>query len=170
MRKVRRKKIESITYGLLKNYGFEKSGFDIEELVKQLGILYSEKVLGKNVSGASAIHDDIKLIVVNSQHNPPRKRFSIAHELGHLFLHPESLVNFSAQSVLYRDGVPSEKTDQLEIEANYFAACLLIPERLIIHEIGGRTEFDEEAIEILARKFKVSQIVMSLRFISLGFV
>lgn len=170
MRKVKRKKIESIAYGLLKNCGFEKSDFDIEMLVGQLGIHYSEKMLGKNVSGASAIENGVKMIVVNSQHSPARRRFSIAHELGHLFLHQNSLVNFSGQSVLYRDSVSSEGTDQLEIEANYFAACLLMPERLIMHEIEGRIEFDEEAIEMLARKFKVSQIAMSIRLTNLGFV
>lgn len=52
-------------------------------------------------------------------------------------------------------------------EANYFAMCLLMPERFVMAEIakmGGRVDFaDDDQIAALAKKFKVSVTMMALR-------
>ena len=54
------------------------------------------------------------------------------------------IVDFIRKSVLYRDDISAEGTDWQEIEANYFAACLLMPEHLIVAEANNRKELDEE--------------------------
>lgn len=50
----------------------------------------------------------------------PRQRFSIAHELGHIFLH-----NNNQATVYNRE--PSPNDDPVETEANIFASRLLAP-------------------------------------------
>ncbi len=79
-----------------------------------------------------------------------RKRFSIAHELGHLFLHmgfkvdPQKWAASSEYDVMNRYGTSEE-----EYEAHEFAGAFLMPEREFRevakqNQSGG--DFDTEAI------------------------
>jgi len=60
----------------------------------------------------------------------PRRRFSAAHELGHAVLHRERMGRYRAdnRTTLLED---DESTDELEREANQFAAELLMPEAVV---------------------------------------
>jgi Zn-dependent peptidase ImmA (M78 family) len=56
--------------------------------------------------------------------------------------------------------------EEMEREANYFAMCLLMPEKLLRHEvsaIGGLDLCDDEKLKALARKFGVAQGLMAIR-------
>ncbi len=60
----------------------------------------------------------------------PRRRFTAAHELGHAVLHRERMGRFRAdteKTLLEAD----DSTDELEREANQFAAELLMPEAVL---------------------------------------
>jgi len=72
---------------------------------------------------------------------------------------------------MFRDEKSSEGSDRREIEANHFAACLLMPEELVELEIEklGR-DLDESDIETLAQIFEVSPIAMSIRLSALGHI
>lgn len=75
-------------------------------------------------------------IVVNSTHPPERQRFTVAHELGHFLLHRnDSDFNFRAETAHrsddYFEYIEPHKPAQ-EIEANYFAATILMPENLFV--------------------------------------
>jgi Zn-dependent peptidase ImmA (M78 family) len=84
-------------------------------------IIRERKDAGKNFTIKLPLHT-----------SPKRDMFTIAHELGHLFLHfyygtkrwwdSEDYFYFQ-DSMLTRNG-----TGTMEQEANYFAACLLMPE------------------------------------------
>lgn len=52
------------------------------------------------------------------------QRFVCAHELGHFFLH-------KGKNAIFMDTKAGLNTSKYEIEANEFAACLLIPEEVI---------------------------------------
>jgi Zn-dependent peptidase ImmA (M78 family) len=58
----------------------------------------------------------------------------------------------------------------LEIEANTFAAELLMPADLLLGTLGGRSIDleDDEAVASLAKRFKVSEAAMRFRLSSLG--
>ncbi len=60
----------------------------------------------------------------------PRRRFSAAHELGHAVLHRERMGRYRADSkkTLLED---DDSMDELEREANQFAAELLMPEAVV---------------------------------------
>ncbi len=61
-----------------------------------------------------------------------RQRFTIAHELGHFFLHRASSTVFvDAAPIFFRDESSSNGSQREEIEANAFAAELLMPEDAI---------------------------------------
>ncbi len=57
----------------------------------------------------------------------PRRRFSAAHELGHFLLHREAMGRFRADTDETLQEADEEVADQMEREANRFAAELLMP-------------------------------------------
>ena len=59
----------------------------------------------------------------------PRRRFTAAHELGHAVLHRDRMGRFRADETIAEGA--DQPDDQLEREANRFAADLLMPEELI---------------------------------------
>ncbi len=115
------------------------------------------------------IKEGTSIIGVNALHHPNRRRFTIAHECGHFILHKNQV----AQEIhvdkffpmLMRDSISAAGIKQIEIEANFFAAELLMPKTLLIKELGDES-FDideEEIVGTLARKFEVSQSAMRFR-------
>jgi Zn-dependent peptidase ImmA (M78 family) len=110
------------------------------------------------------------IIGVNSMHPTTRRRFTIAHELGHLMLHGDELHIDEGFPFAFRDEISSLAVDPAEIEANQFAAELLMPEAWIAAEVRVQ-HLDiesEDFIEALARKFGVSVQSMTHRLSSLG--
>lgn len=109
-------------------------------------------------------------ILVNTNDAPFRKRFSIAHELGHVYLHLEHDGEFADHDYdLYRDlyvyNDTASQNNIKEIEANQFAASLLMPKDLIIKE------FKVNSIVVkIAQKFQVSVDAMKIRLLKLNLI
>lgn len=114
-------------------------------------------------------------IVVNETNSEERKRFTIAHELGHYFLHASQTVHIDdlntaelsdVESVFYRNDVSSQATQLSEIEANQFAAELLMPTEKISEDIqmlrANKLGLSEAVID-LAQRYQVSQAAMAIR-------
>lgn len=105
------------------------------------------------------------VITVRSDLTPPgRKRFAIAHELGHFFLHPQTkqlkLCTDKDMSI-WRENYLCE-----ESEANAFAAELLMPEFLFAPLLKGKDpEFD--FVRELADLFNATLTATALQFIRL---
>jgi Zn-dependent peptidase ImmA (M78 family) len=122
---------------------------------------------GKNVSWAIFQIDDGYAIMIEESESENRKRFTLAHELWHFFLHKEILDNgiIDYSYTLYRSILYSDldsDTKKIEEEANYFASELLMPENLV-REAWTKTKNIEE----LSFWFKVSMQAMSFRLINL---
>lgn len=68
----------------------------------------------------------------------PRWRFTLAHEVGHLFLHKERLTAYldeytdNENSIVNNLGITTIHNDRLEIQANMFASLLLVPNDYLI--------------------------------------
>ena len=100
-----------------------------------------------------------------------RKRFTIAHELGHFFLHikdqekPRTLIADYSSEVMFRTSniQRSAERQQLEIEANFFAAELLMPEDKVkeIYQIVKNTEkvADFFWVSNQAMQFRLANII-----------
>lgn len=97
-------------------------------------------------------------ILVDTEGAPTRRRFTTAHELGHLVED-----GASAQTDRRRDKLSRTGTDPHEVFANEFAAALLMPEYAIKRLLGAG-----ERKERLAKFFEVSPIAMKHRLENLG--
>lgn len=95
-------------------------------------------------------------LYVNDRDPINRKTFTIAHEFGHWVLHREFYLKFPDRyPVLPRFSSPSNG-DPFEVEANHFAANLLVPYRLLRPVIGA-------PVSRLAEIFSVSRQMMEIR-------
>lgn len=85
---------------------------------ESLGIIVSFESLG-SIRGYYSKARKQKFIHINSDLPECLQKFVCAHELGHSILHPDSNTPFLRENTLL-------SVDRLEIEANQFAACLLL--------------------------------------------
>lgn len=92
---------------------------NLMELLEDKGIRIFEVDVNDEFDGLSAFVGDIPVIAVRSRNDLVRKRFTIAHELGHIML------DFSA----------TEDQSQ-ERFCHSFAGALLLPENIIYAELG----------------------------------
>jgi Zn-dependent peptidase ImmA (M78 family) len=71
----------------------------------------------------------------------------------------------------FRADPTSEPADHRETEANAFAAALLMPSAWLKDDLRGRKVdalFGEIPLEKLARRYRVSQLALSIRLVNLG--
>ncbi len=143
----------------------------IESIVAKNKVRLLPFDLGENISGVLVIENGEATIGYNKNEHRVRNRFTIAHELGHFILHKDKdLFVDKGFKVMFRGVSSGDKYNkQDEIEANEFAANLLMPENLLRSEIAKLDlDFtDEESIKQLAKKFDVSTVAMSFRMAKL---
>jgi Zn-dependent peptidase ImmA (M78 family) len=104
----------------------------VETLAERAGAVIRYEPFDGKLSGMLYRSDDGAVIGVNSLHPAVRQRFSIAHEIGHLLLHEPELHVDEHAFVAFRDPESSKASDPAEIEANQFAAALLMPADLLM--------------------------------------
>jgi Zn-dependent peptidase ImmA (M78 family) len=141
----------------------------VEKVAKQLGVLVRFSPFDDELSGMVYIKDGVPIIGVNSLHHPNRQRFTIAHELGHFELHRDMITSSvhvdKTFPALMRDMKAATGTERIEIEANQFAAELLMPKARLDEVLEGKQfDIDDDGpIEDLAKKFKVSKQALEYR-------
>ena len=122
-----------------------------------------------NMVGMIVRRGDEVAIVVSKDDPPLRRRLAIAHDLGHYFLHLDRdgddqfldrEVDLFRNSLRLEDGFTAER--RREVEANLFAASLLMPEDDV-----RRYWKERRSIEELAEIFSVSTTEMGSRVASL---
>lgn len=124
---------------------------------------YTIKVFSPNVEVShisGAILQDKKVILINSKDNYKKQRFTVAHEIGHLLLHPKERF-ISCHKTIDKYNMKEYKK---ECEANEFAGCLLMPKK----EFFKQWEECAEDIAKLSNTFLVSIPAVGLRISSLG--
>lgn len=143
---------------------------DIERIIRAEGIVLRPEALEDDVSGMLVINDTQIVIGVNSLHSQKRQRFTMAHELGHYILHRSTSNVFFDESLLFfRNQKSSEGTKRQEIEANNFAAELLMPEPAIRQRLEEPIDaFNEDEVDNLASEFRVSAQALTIRLTKLG--
>jgi len=178
MRYISKDAMEESTWQLLATTESARLPVPIELVADRIGLRVEAAPLGSGVSGLLVIEGDRGTIGYNEEHPYVRQRFSIAHELAHWVLHrndpdsPDLFIDSTRYvSVYLRDEQSSTGEKKREVQANMFAAALLMPERLLRREISG-PDFDsldeEEMCAELATRFQVSHQAMSLRLATLG--
>lgn len=172
---VDRSRSEAIVSGLLKRCRVSTPPVPVERLAEGEGVELRFAPFEGNISGVLIRGGEITLIGVNSLHARTRQRFTIAHELGHYFLGVQSGDRMHldrAYALKMRNHQSSEATDPEEIRANRFAAALLMPQAMVLQELGGSIidYEDETTVRQLAKAFAVSPQAMNYRLINLGLI
>lgn len=166
-RRARYSKIEAMVERLLGQHNQSRPPVRIERIAKDLGVELRSGNLD-DVSGVLVRRGDAAVIGVNSTQSPQRQRFTIAHELGHFLLH-EGITNHVDRSyrVNYRSAESSQATNVEEIEANFFAAAVLMPKHMLDAENAELALDNDSMVGALAKQFQVSRLAMSLRLVNL---
>ena len=147
----------------------------VEKLAELSGAFIRYEPFEGQMSGVLFNADDMEraVIGINALHPNGRQRFSIAHELGHLLLHDDTELQVDKHAfVAFRNLASSNAEDPREVEANQFAAALLMPEDLLLRSVNElEDDLDlETAIATLAQRFGVSEQAMTIRLTSLRWI
>ena len=144
----------------------------VEDIAEShLGLLIRDEPLDDGVSGVLRIRE--RLIGVNAAEGerwPRRRRFTIAHEIGHWVLHRADIADLVVTRTV--DYVPSDRAKATtpeeirEREANRFAAELLMPE-VRVHAAVAAHGTDVAA---QADRFEVSALSMAWRLYTYGYI
>ncbi len=113
--------------------------------------------LRDGVDGACAGPPDGRILWLSARTWTPRQRFTLAHELGHVRVggHDSALI-VDTYETMY-----GQTTNQWEVEANAFAAELLVPKAAMEEE---EPEPDLDALVTLAARFGTSAQMTLFRF------
>jgi Zn-dependent peptidase ImmA (M78 family) len=174
---IRRKMIRERAVELLDRYDVKKAPVDVEKIVERMGIEVVREPAEDSLSGF-ILRDPKRpkvLLGVNENHHPNRQRFTIAHECGHFLLHQGEKLHVDKESSGYqiklRDAESSTGKKIDEMEANLFAAELLMPVRFLDLDLAKNAPMslsDDAMIKKLAEKYKVSAQALTLRLTYLG--
>lgn len=153
---------------ILKQFGASVP-VDIVGIAQAHGIEVRLEELEDAVSGMLVVRGDRSVIGVNANHHANRRRFSVAHELGHYVLHRGEEQVFIDAAVFFRSEGATATTWIQEKEANIFAAELLLPERAIraAWQADPIDVFDDVAIKRWADRFGVSPQALLIRLTEL---
>jgi Zn-dependent peptidase ImmA (M78 family) len=125
---------------------------DILELTKKLGgRIHYHSIFENTELDTIFVHGMYDFDIVLPDHSTPRRdRFTIAHELGHFFLH-----SWMGERPLKaaRNG-----SDRAEWEANWFAAGLLMPKAKF-----KSAHSEKRSLSWLADRFEVSEHAAKIR-------
>lgn len=162
---------------LIETFNINIPPVNVEELAEQLGLSVVHYDLGEDVSGLLISNGDVTCIAVKKDDARVRQRFTIGHEIGHFWLkhqfEPGAHVHVDRGNFISKRGLrSSEGIDPKEIEANQFAANLLMPARMVrqaVNELRKGMLLDQH-VQQLAQDFDVSEMAMTIRLQSLGYL
>ena len=127
--------------------------------------------LGEDADLGFALKKDTDTIIfTNTCSRLSREIFTLAHEIGHVILHMESAASFIDDAIT----ISGRSADEMEQEANYFAACLLMPsdevDRFLDLEIKDFKKYGLSAMDIarIMSEFHVSFDMALNRLKNLG--
>lgn len=145
---------------------------DVFDLARREGVRVLKHPMKDEHSGMLLTKDGKAVIVVNARHHPRRQRFSVAHELGHLVLHPRAGHRVGDDVELFHRHEYHRRNMPQETQANYFAAAILMPEGAV-RDAADELELDlvsDRDVQTLAREFDVSVAAMTIRLQNLGLI
>lgn len=121
----------------------------------------------KNAEGRLVVNNGEGIITVpeNSRY-PGRTRYSIGHELGHFDLHLKQKDYWECSSADITNWHEHKNNQNIELEANQYAAELLMPSHLVRNDITGSVPSFELA-EVIHQKYQTSFTAASYKMIEL---
>lgn len=163
-------RIETLTRELLAKHHVQSAPVPIHRIAEGEGASIVVKSFNNEVSGLLLRTGDAAIIAVEKRQAATRQAFTVAHELGHLLLHPGKELRVDQRfRVNLRSAESSTAEDVEEIEANAFAAALLMPEAFLRKDLADFVLDieDAERVQELAKRYSVSAQAMTLRLVNL---
>lgn len=152
-----RQEIDQLADTIRKVYDISVPIQDMNEVVQTLGgtINFDLKVVdGKIQKNGKGFN-----VFLGSQNsNSLRNRFTIAHELGHLFLHMGYKIDLQRWESVNREVYNRLGFSAEESQANEFAAAFLMPAGQFLEEARNTSKDTIIDIPLLAEYFHVSQL------------
>lgn len=193
MTQKRKKEVEQLAMRILSQYRIKDNpGQHLQTILdgEQIQLMAYDD-WAEDICGRFMYIDDEPVIFYNSKHTKAMQAFTIAHELGHYFL--KHLETEEAEIIcLDRDFQRMDDSDdakkEREVEANYFASCLLMPLDLIHpvfarfmqgQRLSGVLYVDKQQCNFMAYKqcirvfqlyFTASETAIRFRLVSLGWM
>lgn len=135
-----------------------------EKIAKQFGLEVVRAPLENNVGGfILKKNGEVVRIYVNSNDSQERQKFTLAHEIGHYWLHRDDGDEFGY--VEYRGELSTRGTDPVERWANSFAAELIMPARYIRMAWARGDSLDS-----IQKRLGVSDAAFGHRLVNLGLI
>jgi Zn-dependent peptidase ImmA (M78 family) len=148
----------AIARKILKKHGITSPPVDVAALIKAeapgFRVIYEEG-WPDHLSGLTSKAE--QTIRINGTHSPLRRRFSLAHELGHICLEHE---------VILPHRIDEETIGpELEREADEFAGELLMPISMF-----KQAFHTHQSLDVLAEMFQVSTTAATVRALKLRLI
>ena len=171
-------RIRNKAEALLEQLEMRSAPIDVHRVGRELGLRIVTANLGPGVAGLLVQRPGSPTVICVHESDPTtRQRFTIAHEIGHHHLaHKlagDAEVHVDRGIIAQRTARSSEGiVDLNEVEANQFAAALLMPAELIrmrAAELSQGPLLDRHLSE-LAAEFQVSEQAMAIRLVTLDLI
>lgn len=137
--------------------------------LEELPVFYDD--YGNAFDGTLVYDENFYIHINTALGNTPDKergRFTLAHELGHYFI--DSHRNALKAGVIkpHPSKYNKNKHQKIEREADYFASCILMPEKRYRKDCERYKKFEYQVIENLSKKYCVSITACAIRFADIG--
>lgn len=174
---MKRDNIIELVESILQECNIFHAPIPVVEIAEKYGFAVVEKFLKNDESGYMVLYNKgielqgerlSKIIVINAAENPYRKRFTIAHELGHYFLEYKDKENDLIDDIIvHRDNNYDAINREKEKNADTFAGELLMPTKMLENELAKLMHVDllfSSIPEFIARQFAVSYSAAKTRY------
>ncbi len=153
--------VRKIALDLLNEIGIKSAPVYIRDILKHLKaqgieVEFYERDFGEGRKGVQLTDlrtEDDLIIAINKNQHEHSKRFTAGHELGHYFLKHNKHRHEHCVDIFEKS---KEMRDPLEMEANQFAAELLMPTYILKEDLKNNIG----DIQTLAIKYNVSKLAM----------
>lgn len=156
---------------LADEYGLTALPVDPEKVATSLGAIVIRQPTTVELSGMLMRRHGTIAMGINSEMEPARQRFALAHLVGHLHLHRRRELILDTIARHDHPNLLSMPTEREEAEANRFASALLAPDAAVRRaalEADFRTA--SQLVDLLAPRFGLTPAVMGARLMGLGII
>lgn len=148
---------------ILDEHAITEPKFNVEALARAMGLDVRYGGLDKPDAWLFRKTKGKSIIRINHKvRTESRRRFSLAHELGHWVLHP----HLKQLTACTQENLADYFNSAEEVEANWFAATLLMPKYLMVDAIKGKDP-SFTTIDQITEDFGTSRIAAARRFVEL---
>lgn len=161
---------KKLAAALIDQSGIASGRVPIREIALACDIVEIQEKPGLSFEGVlvTTATKDIGSVMIREDRPERRKRFSIGHELGHFLIgsHVPKGVGFqcSSRDMAAQRFAKADRAARMEVEANVFAAEVLMPRKLLTPWMAKRREVDIAHVIDLSDEFDVSREAAARRY------